>query len=34
MTTTTQRRPEFDFSPIWEKFSRWITSTDNRIYHP
>ncbi|AFZ38140.1 Photosystem Q(B) protein (plasmid) [Stanieria cyanosphaera PCC 7437] len=32
MTTTIQRRPEFDFSPIWERFSRWITSTDNRIY--
>ncbi len=32
MTTIIQRRPELDFDSIWERFSRWITSTENRIY--
>lgn len=33
MTTVIRRRSEFDFpASIWERFSRWITSTDNRIY--
>ncbi|MGB5636282.1 MAG: Photosystem Q(B) protein 1 [Waterburya sp.] len=32
MTTIIQRRPEIDLPPIWERFSRWITSTNNRIY--
>ncbi|MGV2826703.1 Photosystem Q(B) protein 1 [Myxosarcina sp. GI1(2024)] len=32
MTTIIQRRSELDFDSIWERFSRWITSTENRIY--
>ncbi|GAB4237412.1 MAG: photosystem II q(b) protein [Stanieria sp.] len=33
MTTVIRRRSEFDFpASIWEKFSRWITSTENRLY--
>lgn len=32
MTTIIQRRSELDFNSIWERFSRWITSTENRIY--
>jgi photosystem II P680 reaction center D1 protein len=33
MTTVIRRRSEFDFpASIWERFSRWIISTDNRIY--
>ncbi|BAU67245.1 photosystem II D1 protein [Stanieria sp. NIES-3757] len=33
MTTVIRRRSEFDFpASIWERFSRWITSTDNRVY--
>ena len=32
MTTIIQRRSELYFNSIWERFSRWITSTENRIY--
>ncbi|VEP13074.1 Photosystem II protein D1 2 [Hyella patelloides LEGE 07179] len=32
MTTIIQRRPEIGFPSIWERFSRWIASTKNRIY--
>jgi photosystem II P680 reaction center D1 protein len=32
MTTVIQSRSELDFSSIWERFSRWMTSTENRIY--
>lgn len=32
MITTIQHRSELDSSSIWERFSRWITSTENRIY--
>ena len=32
MTTIIQRRSELNFDSIWERFSRWITSTENRIY--
>ena len=32
MTTLVQRRPQLDPFQIWEQFSRWITSTENRIY--
>ncbi len=32
MTTLIQRRSELDFLQIWERFSQWITSTENRIY--
>lgn len=32
MTTIIQRRPEIDLPPVWSRFSRWITSTENRIY--
>lgn len=32
MTTTIQSRSELDFASIWERFSRWMTSTENRIY--
>jgi photosystem II P680 reaction center D1 protein len=26
------RRPEFDIFRLWDQFSEWITSTENRIY--
>lgn len=32
MTTVIQSRSELDFLAIWERFCRWITSTENRIY--
>ena len=32
MSIIIQRRKEFDFLKIWDRFCAWITSTDNRIY--
>lgn len=32
MNTFIRRRSEPDFLDIWERFCRWITSTNNRIY--
>lgn len=32
MSTIVQRQKEFDFFDLWDSFSRWITSTENRIY--
>jgi photosystem II P680 reaction center D1 protein len=32
MNSFVERRQELDFLGIWERFCRWITSTNNRIY--
>ena len=32
MNTVTLRRKEFNIFDIWDRFSGWITSTNNRIY--
>lgn len=32
MNTFAQRRKEFEFLNVWDRFCAWITSTENRLY--
>jgi photosystem II P680 reaction center D1 protein len=31
-TTVMERRPGIETGDVWERFCRWVTSTDNRLY--
>ena len=32
MTRTLQNQPQLNINELWKQFSRWITSTSNRLY--